>query len=140
MSFLFVNQAEEVLAKYLVNKSPAAAENLVLRLFKNNWTPADGDTEAAATEADFTGYAHIDLTGADWTVTPDAPTALVTAEQLFQSTADQTAQTIYGYYLTQVSSGKLICAWRYDDGPYNVQTNGDKIYVTPTINIKKVGE
>ncbi len=140
MSFLLVDQAEEIVARYLVNHSPSAAEDLVLRLFRNKKTPADGDTEADYTEATFTGYAHVDLSGIGWTITPDAPTLLQYAQQEFVSSADQAAQTIYGYYLTQVSSGKLVCAWRFDDGPYSVSKNLDKVKVTPKIQIKKPSE
>lgn len=140
MSFLMVNQAEEILAKYLVNKSPASSEDLVLRLFQNNKTPADGDTESNYTEATFTGYGSKSLSGSSWTITPGAPTTLTYAEQEFASTADQSSQSIYGYYITQASSGKLLCVWRFADGPYVVSKNGDKIKVTPNISIKKPGE
>jgi hypothetical protein len=140
MTFLCVNQGEQTIAKLFTNSSPPSLENLILKLFKNNWTPADGDTEANATEATFTGYSAITLPGYGWSITPGAPTLIQYPEQLFQSTADQTAQPIYGYYLVGASSNKLLFAWRLDDGPYSVASNGDKIYITPKLQIKKVGE
>ena len=50
--------------QYFVNK--AAPENLVLRLYQSNTTPAETDTAATYTEATFTGYAPITLTGSSW--------------------------------------------------------------------------
>lgn len=140
MSFLFVDQAEERIARYLVNQSPPAAEKMTLKLFKNNWTPADGDDEGDFTEADFTGYpaGGIVLTGL-WTITPDAPTLLEYAEQEFTSSADQTAQLVYGYVVVGTDTGFLWSAWLFDT-PCSVSKNGDKIKITPKINIKKPSE
>jgi len=134
MSFLLVNQGEDIWA------DAVADEMAELHLFKNNWTPADGDDEGDVTEADFTGYAHKDLTPGSWVITPGAPTTMAYPEQTFTSTADQTAQTVYGAYITQVTTGKLMCAWRFDDGPYTVSLNGDAIKHTPNISIKKPSE
>lgn len=130
MAAVMVNQGEGLALEMIVNKT--AAENLVLKLFKNNWTPAEGDTESAATEADFTGYSAKTLTGASWTVTPGAPSVATYAQQEFASTADQTAQTIYGWYLVQATSGKLMWAERFAASG-EVSLNGHKIRVTPRI-------
>jgi len=40
---------------------------------------------------------------------------------------------VYGYYLTQTSSGLLVYAERFTNGPYNIADNGDVIRVTPQI-------
>jgi hypothetical protein len=139
IAFLLSDQGEGIMGGLFVNKL-TAPENLVLRLFKNNITPADGDDEGDYTEADFTGYSALTLTGASWTVTPGAPTVLSYAEQAFESSANQTAQLIYGAYLTQLSTGKSIGAGLLSDGPVSVTYNTDKIKVTPILNLKKAGE
>ncbi|HWP59545.1 MAG TPA: hypothetical protein VNL14_16755 [Candidatus Acidoferrales bacterium] len=133
-ALLVPNQGEQIALEALVNKT--APQNLVLRLFKNNVTPAEGDTEANYTEADFTGYSAITLTGANWTVTTGAPSEASYAQQTFSSSANQAAQNIYGYYLTQVTSGKLVWAERFTDGPYPIANNGDQIKVTPKITLE----
>lgn len=133
-----VNQGEKIMAEALVNK--VAPQDLKLKLFQNNWTPADGNTESAVTEATFTGYTEISLSGANWVCTEGAPSQLTYPEQSFASSSDQTPQTIYGYYLVQATSGKLVCAWRFSDGPYTVSKNGDEIDITPKILVKKPGE
>lgn len=138
MALLMVNQGEGLMLEMLVNKT--APQTLKLKLFKNDKTPADGDTEANYTEADFTGYAEVSLTGANWTITPGAPSEAAFAQQSFASTANQTLQNVYGYYVVQTTSGKLMWAERFTDGPYPIQNNGDTIKVTPKIQAKKQGE
>lgn len=131
MTLLVVNQGEAIALEALVNKT--APQNLVLRLFKNNKTPTETDTEADYTEADFTGYAAATLTGASWTSTPGAPSEVSYAQQTFTSSAGSQSQPVYGYYLTQAISGKLVLAERFTDGPYTIVNNGDQIKVTPKI-------
>lgn len=132
MALLVPNGGEVIALNYLVNK--ATPENLVLCLFKSNTTPAEGDVIGTYTEADFTGYANKTLAGASWTVTGGAPSTASFALQTFSSTASQTLQNIYGYFLKRVSTGDLVYAERFSDGPYPVTNNGDTINVTPNIS------
>jgi hypothetical protein len=130
MALRIPNGAEALLLEILVNKT--AAQNLVLRLFKNDVTPADTDTVSNYTEADFTGYSAVTLTGANWTATPGDPTEIAYAQQSFTSSAGSQNQTIYGYYLTRATGGELIIAERFGTS-YTIQNNGDTIKVTPKI-------
>jgi hypothetical protein len=131
LTLLVPNIGEDLALQYLVNK--AAPQNLVLRLFKSNTTPAEADTAGTYTEADFTGYAAITLTGSSWTVVQGAPSQASYAQQTFTSSAEQTSQNVYGYYLTRVTGGELVYAERFSDGPYAIAHNGDAIKVTPQI-------
>lgn len=131
MAFVMFNQATAIALENLVNKT--APQNLVLRLFKNNWTPAVGDDETDATEADFTGYSAKTLTGASWTSTPGNPSEISYAMQEFISSANQTAQNVYGWYITQATSGKAICADRFTGAPVVVEVLNDTIRVTPVL-------
>lgn len=131
MAGLLVNQGEDIMLQAAVNK--LAGQNLVLGLYKSNTTPGETDTEATYTVADFTGYAPVTLTGASWTATPGAPSQVTYVPQTFTSGADQAAQSIYGYILTQLGSGKLVAAERFTNGPYVIANNGDAITVTPKI-------
>lgn len=132
MALLVPNTGEVIALQYLVNKV-ATPENLVLHLFKSNTTPAEADVAGTYTEANFTGYASIPLTGASWTVTGGAPSSASYAQQTFTSTAGSQNQDIYGYYLTRLGSADLVYAERFTDGPYNIANNGDAIKITPTI-------
>lgn len=131
MPLLVVNQGEEIALNALLNKT--APENLDLVLFKSNTTPAETDTEGTYTAADFTGYALIQLTAASWTTTPGAPTESAYPQQTFTSSAGSQNQNVYGYYVKQRTSGKLVWVERFSDGPYNIVNNGDAIKVTPKI-------
>jgi hypothetical protein len=131
MAILVPNGGEVLALSYLVNKG--TPENLVLCLFKSNTTPAEGDTVGTYTEANFTGYASITLTGASWTVTPGAPSSASYAEQTFTSSAGSQNQDIYGYFLKRVSTGDLVYAERFASGLINIANNGDAIKITPTI-------
>jgi hypothetical protein len=131
-----VNQGEAFSLEYLVNKS--APQNLVLRLFKNDvtngLTQAQKDALVAAdfTEADFTGYAAITLTGATWTVTPGDPAIAAYPVQTFTSSANQTLQNIYGYYLTRVTGGELVW-FEALVAPVPFEFLNDNLLVTPRI-------
>lgn len=129
MALVFPDQGENLSLEMLVNKT--AAQNLVLRLYKSNTTPGESDTEATYTEATFTGYSAITLTGASWGAASGGSIAY--AQQTFTSSANQTTENIYGYYYTQVTSGKLVSAERFADGPYAITNDGDNIKVTPTL-------
>ena len=131
MAGVLVNQGETIMLEALINKT--APQSLVLKLFKNNITPVEGDTEAGYTEADFTGYASVALTPGTWTTTSGAPSDVTYSQVVFTSSAGAQNQNVYGYYIIQTSSGKLVAAERFADGPYNIVNNGDQIKVTPKI-------
>lgn len=127
MALLVCNGGELIALKALVNHT-AQATNLTLKLFKSNTTPAEADTAATYTEADFTGYSSVTLTGSSWVVTGNPITY---AKQTFTSTAGSQNQPVYGYYI--VAGTDLIYSERFTDGPYTIVNNGDKIEVTPSL-------
>ena len=131
MTLLVPNTGEVIILEALVNKT--APQNLVLKLFKSNTTPAETDTAATYTEADFTGYSSITLTGSSWgSAVGGAPSSIAYAQQTFTSSAGSQNQDIYGYYMVQSSSGTLVLAERQASS-FNVANNGDTIKLTPAI-------
>lgn len=128
MTLLVVNHGEEDMLDLIL------AAGYTLKLFKSDTTLTDSLTTASLTEADFTGYADIDLTGGAWTTTAGSPSTGAYAQQSFTSTADQTAQTIYGYFVVATSGGRLQWAERFSSGIV-VQYNNDSIRVTPRITL-----
>ena len=131
MALLVPNIGEILALQLLVNKI-AAGQNVVLKLFKNDITPGETDTAGTYTEATFTGYAAKTLTGASWTATEGAPSDVTFAQQTFTSSADQSAQTIYGLYMIRVTALDLILAERFATSVV-IQNNGDAIQITPII-------
>lgn len=133
MTLLVPNVGEGRMLKAILNHT--APENLLLKLFSNNITPAETDTAVTFTEATFTGYSAKTLTGASWTITEGAPSYGQYAQQSFDSTAGAQNQSIYGYFVVQATSGILMWAERFTDGPYTIVNNGDSIKVTPYIEL-----
>jgi len=127
------NGSKAIVLANALNKT--APQNLTLRLYKNNVTPADGDNVNASgyTEATFTGYTSIGLTAASWVITTADPAVASYAQQTFTSTLDQTPMAIYGYYVTR-ADGSLMFAERFSDGPYTISTNGQTIKITPNFS------
>lgn len=137
MAGLFTDAEEERIAKAVVNYAGGGTD-LVLHLFMNNYTPVDGSILANFTEATFSGYAAITLTGSSWVITAGAPTLAAYALQNFLSDADQTVQYLYGYYLTRGTD--LVAGERFTDGPYAILGLTDYLTVTPKLYFKKAGE
>lgn len=133
MALLVPDVGEVRLMSYAVNK--LTPENQTLKLYQNNITPAEADVAGTYTEATFTGYVATTLTGANYTVATSVgvTTATYAPTQVFTSTANQTTQLIYGYFVVGASSGILLWAERFTDGPYAVSVNGDTISVTVKI-------
>jgi hypothetical protein len=133
MALLVPIAGENIILDYLTNND--APENLVLRLYSSNTTPADGDTAVTYTEATFTGYSAVTLTAGTWGASSNGAKTYGSAVT-FTSTADAQNQDIYGYYVTRATGGELLWSERFTDGPYNVANNGDEISVTPSISVE----
>jgi hypothetical protein len=134
MAIWIPNQGEEILLDIIL------ATNLTLKLYKTDVTAGlttaqkEALTEANFTEATFTGYSSKALTGGSWVTTQAEPSTGVYAQQTFTSSANQTAQSIYGYYVTRTSDGKLLWFERFT-GPISISLLNDAIKVTPTITL-----
>lgn len=131
MALLFPNTGENIALEALVNKT--APQNLVLKLFSSNTTPAEGDTAGTYTEATFAGYSAATLTGASWNAA-SAGSITYSAQQSFARTSTGTTENIYGYFVVQAVSGTLVYAERDGSAPFAVTNNGDTIKITPTIS------
>ena len=129
MALNFPDSGENLVLEMIVNKT--APQNLVLRLYRNNITPSDTDTTGTYTEAVFPGYAAITLTGASWNAASGGSIAYG-AQQTFTCSGTST-DDIYGYYVTQASSGTLLYSERDGAAPFAVRNSGDNIKLTPTI-------
>ena len=121
---------ENLSLEMIVNKT--AAQNLLLKLYKNNITPSDTDTAGTYTEATFPGYAAITLTGASWG-TAAAGTITYGSQQTFTCSGTAT-DDIYGYYIVQASSGTLLYSERDGAAPFAIRNSGDAVKITPTIS------
>ena len=129
MAGMLVNQGETIMLEALVNKT--APQSLVLKLFTNDKTPAEGDAAGAYTEASGNGYASVALTPASWTTAAGAPSQVEYPQVTFTFTG--ALGSVYGYFIVQTTSGLLVAAERFSDGPYVIVNNGDQIKITPRV-------
>lgn len=130
MALNFPDTGENLSLEMITNKT--APQNLVLRLYQNNITPSDTDTAGTYTEATFTGYAAITLTGANWNAA-SAGTITYNAQQTF-TCSGASSNNIYGYYVTQATSGILLYSERDASAPFAIANTGDAVKITPTIS------
>jgi hypothetical protein len=128
MALLVPDVGENLVLEMIVNKT--AAQNLVLKLFQSNTTPAEGDTAGTYTEATFSGYSSATLTGTSWGA---ASGSISYAQQTFTHNGGATSNSIYGYYMTQTTSGILLLAERDGSAPFTLANNGDNVKITPAI-------
>src|SRR3982751_2479471 len=85
-----------------------------LRIYGNNKTPAAGDVAANYTEISGGGYVAKAITFANWTIVAGAPSlATYTGQTWIFTAAIDAPGTIYGYYVTRNSDGKLLLAERF---------------------------
>lgn len=132
MALLVPSAGEVVMFNNLLNI--VAPQTLKLKLYTNNHTPIEADTEADYTEASGNGYANISLTPGTWVVTPGNPSTAAYPQQTFTFTGN--LGNVYGYWVAQTTSGKIMWAELFTDGPYNIVNNGDQIKVTVQITLE----
>lgn len=134
MTLVVVDQAEEAFLNLVL------AVNYDLRLFVNDVTDGltagqiEALTESDFAEASFLGYAPASLAGGGWTVADGDPAVGTYPKRSFTSTANQAAQTVYGYYVTRTADGALMWFEEFPD-PVSVDSFGQFIRVTPRMTL-----
>lgn len=140
MPLLVPNPSEAKLLEFMLGVSTPG--NQILRLYVNNHTPADGDVAADYTEMTTGGYTPKTLTKTSWVVTPASgttanPATAAYAQQVWTFNGTGGVATVYGYYITDSTTGLLLWAERFATAKV-VQYNGDQILITPQITLSKV--
>jgi len=126
--------AEDVMLQNILNKT--APQTLKMKLYTSNTTPGETDTEATYTEMGAVqGYVEVSLTPGSWTITPGNPTSAAYPQITWTFTAGGPT-SVYGYYVVQTTSGKIMWAERFSGAPFVVQNNGDQIQITPQITLE----
>jgi len=102
---------------------------VVLRLYKNNVTPDEDSVFADFDEANFSGYAEeVPAFGAA-SIVGHKGKIVDGAAREFIHNGGATANTIYGYYVVDDATSKVLWAERFS-APQAVANNGDKITIT----------
>jgi hypothetical protein len=104
----------------------AAATNVELRLYTNNWTPGYSDVLASYTQSSAAGYSGITLTGSNWTIATTAGTTVGNyAQQTFSYT---TSESVYGYFVTANGDAQVLWAERFSGAvPFSIPTGGGTV-------------
>jgi len=107
-----------------------SVEDLRLRLYTNDVTPAQNSVFSTFTEASGFGYSGVTLVGSSYTVVSGVTASY--PQQTF--TFSGALGKVYGYFVT----GGVTLGWaeRFTNGPYNVANSGDQIKLTPTMGVK----
>ena len=137
MTILVPTASEKDLGEFMLGV--ATPGNQKLKLFVNNYTPVDGSVLASFTEMTTHGYADKTLTKTSWVVTAGSagnPASGAYAQQTWTFTA-AAAVIVYGYYITDVTTGRLLWAERFTTSK-SVENAGDQILITPTITLSTV--
>jgi hypothetical protein len=107
------------------------SEDQILKLYSNDVDPIVSTTVSQFTEVTGGGYAEKNLNASsNWSVAAGIAT---TTPQTWEFTG--AAGEVYGYYLVGATSGNLLAAEKFENGPYTVAVSGDKITVSITISL-----
>ena len=139
MGLVVTNEGERALLKAALKD--AAPEAAVLKLYKNDHDPVEGDDAADFTEADLAGYAAINLVRATWgdpATDGGGVSTIAYQQQTFQFTGDG---EVVGYFIVGAVSGTLLWAERlYSPPDYPAAgqhfQNGDSLKLTPRISLE----
>jgi hypothetical protein len=116
--------------KYLLTNGINNA-NVRLGLYKNNYTIIAGSVFANITACDFTGYAAATpVWGAASIDGGDHATQTATSIVFTQGTPG-TTNSVYGYYLFDVVTSKLIGGDQLPGAPFVTASSGDTVTITP---------
>lgn len=117
----------------------SAPGNQLLKLYTSNTTPADGDTAATYTEMGAVqAYAYKTLAKASWSIATSSSVGTATyAAQTWTFDGTGGSATVYGYFVTDATSGVLLWAERFSASK-TAANNGDVIIITPVITLSKV--
>jgi hypothetical protein len=135
MALVVPNGAEVIMLNYILNID--APENISILLYANNVIPDENSTVATFTEvASGLGYTTggISLIPGSWSVVPGNPGQAEHTEVTWTFTGS--VGNVYGYYVTRDTGGELLWAERFTNGPFDIQTNGDEIKITPRLTLE----
>lgn len=135
MALKVPQEGELQLLDKMLRDTLSTDEIYLLKLYKNDVTPADGDTSAAYTVATFTDYYSRSLTRANWN---SAVSNTTKAESSYGGTPESwtcgaTGNTIFGYWVEGQASSKVLWAERF--ASQRTLASGDVLNITPKFTL-----
>lgn len=95
----------------------------------------------AAQESSFPGYATASVAGLAFpssSIVAHVATALAANPASFTCSGGGSAQSVYGAYITDAGSTKLLACWNFTGGPFVMLNNTDNITTTPTLTAQSL--
>ena len=135
MALVVVNEGELELLDKCLKDTLSTDENMILHLYKNNYTPVAATTSTDFTEADFTNYVNKTLARTTWNA---AVTVSGKAESSYGSsplswTCGASSNTIYGYWVQGATSNKVL--WAEQFGTARTLASSDILNLTPKFTL-----
>lgn len=115
MPLVAPNDGLQLLIALLLKDASVPVLDWKLDLYRNDYTPVQGSVPASFTVANFTGYSQVSITRATW----NAPTLVGNKAQIQYGytpitwTATGSYQIIFGYFITEPATDKLLIAERF---------------------------
>lgn len=135
MSLVVPNASETIILQYITNND--APENLVIRLYSNNFTPIETSTVVQFDEVTGGGYAQQNLIAGCWTFITGNPSQAEHMEITWTFTdVTDVGGTVFGYYVVRATGGELMWSERFSKGPFVVKVSGDEIKVVPRLTLE----
>ena len=135
MALVVPNDSEAIMLRYITNND--APENLVIRLYSNNFTPIETSVVGNFTEVTGGGYAQMSLIAGSWTIITGNPSQAEHTEITWTFTgATGDGGNVFGYYVVRAVGGELMWAERFSNGPFVITVNGDEIKVVPRLTLE----
>lgn len=135
MPLIVPDQGELELLDKMLKDALSVDENYILKLYKNDYTPASASAPGSFTEADFTSYAARTLTRTNWnaavTVGGKGESSYGTTPQSW--TCGASGNTIYGYWVEGAASAKVLWGERFSTS--RVLANGDILNLSPKFTL-----
>lgn len=132
MAIVVPDLGKEQLLQWALREALDVDEGLILRLFKNDYTPANDSETADFTEADFGGYAEKPLARTGW----NAPSTVsnqgfIEFGTLQTWTCTSGSNTVYGYYIVTENSNITVWAQRF--GTPRTVDSGVELNIIPSL-------
>lgn len=132
MALVVPSPSEVYMLQYILNV--ANPQDLVIRLYSNNVIPDESSTLATFIEVAGGGYTSSNLAPGSWSIIAGNPSQAEHTEIVWVFTG--AVGPVYGYYVTRSGTGELMWAERFTNGPFNINTNGDEIRITPRLTLE----
>ncbi len=128
---------ESIILDYFRRQCLVSTFDFKIKLYKNNYDPSGNFLAAAFTEADFSGYLAVtkDTWGLPVIQGARVVLPLLTAAT-FTHNGGGTANSIYGWYMTQTSSGLVVAAHKYAVPRTMASALSTPILVLPSLTLR----